>query len=46
MYRILEKHPELQPFEGDINLRMDWYQGKRRQLVDYCRSFLISRLAN
>jgi 1,4-alpha-glucan branching enzyme len=33
MYRILEKHPELQPFEGDINLRMDWYQGKRRQLV-------------
>ncbi|MBQ6255357.1 MAG: 1,4-alpha-glucan-branching enzyme, partial [Clostridia bacterium] len=33
MYRILEKHPELQPFEGDINLRMDWYHGKRRQLI-------------
>ena len=33
MYRILEKHPELKPFEGDINLRMDWYHGKRRQLI-------------
>ena len=33
MYRILENHPELKPFEGDINLRMERYEGKRRQLL-------------
>ena len=33
MYHILEKFPELKPFEGDINLRMDRYQGKLGQLL-------------
>ena len=33
MYHILETHPELVPFEGDINLRMERYYGKRNQLV-------------
>ena len=33
MLHILEKFPELQPFEGDFNLRMDRYWGKRWQLT-------------
>lgn len=33
MYHILEKFPDLQPYEGDFNLRMDRYQGKLRQLA-------------
>ena len=33
MYHILEKHPELKPFEGDINLRMGRYLYKRSQLT-------------
>ena len=35
MYHILEKFPELQPFEGDINLRMERYQGKKNQLLQH-----------
>ncbi len=33
MYGILEKFPELRPYEGDINLRMDRYWGKRAELL-------------
>ena len=33
MYHLLEKFPELRPFEYDINLRMDRYRGKREQLL-------------
>ena len=33
MYHILETHPELKPFEGDINLRMDRYKNKLYQLL-------------
>ena len=33
MYEILNKHPELKPFAGDIQLRMDRYYGKCRQLI-------------
>ena len=33
MYRILEYFPELKAFESDINLRMDRYFGKKKQLV-------------
>ncbi|MCD8052085.1 MAG: alpha amylase C-terminal domain-containing protein [Clostridiales bacterium] len=33
MYRILELNPQLQPFEGDIQLRMDNYARKKAQLV-------------
>ncbi len=33
MYRMLERMPELQPFEGDIRLRMDRYRNKRAQLL-------------
>ena len=33
MLPIVEKMPELRPFEGDLNLRMDLYQQKRRQIL-------------
>ena len=33
MYPILNKFPELKPFEGDINLRMDRYFGKKNQIL-------------
>ncbi len=33
MYKLLEKFPDLQPYEGDINLRMARYEGKRAQLL-------------
>ncbi|MBR3020369.1 MAG: hypothetical protein IKH57_25450, partial [Clostridia bacterium] len=33
MYRLLKTHPELQPFEGDINLRMERYKNKLYQLL-------------
>ena len=33
MYHILKTHPELVPFEGDINLRMDRYKNKLYQLL-------------
>ena len=33
MYGMLKKFPELQPFEGDIELRMNRYQDKKRQLL-------------
>ena len=33
MYHILEKFPELQPFEADFKLRMDRYQQKKSQLL-------------
>lgn len=33
MYRIIEKFPELRAFEGDINMRMDRYSGKKAQLL-------------
>ena len=33
MYRILERMPELRPFEGDINLRMGRYRHKLHQLA-------------
>lgn len=32
-YSILDKFPELRPFESDINLRMDRFYFKREQLV-------------
>ena len=38
MHHLLEKFPDLQPFEGDINLRMDRYWGKRNQLLQGCGS--------
>lgn len=33
MYRILKNFPELRPFESDINLRMDRFNGKLNQLL-------------
>ncbi len=33
MYKLLDKFPELKPFEGDINFRMDRYKNKLLQLV-------------
>ncbi len=44
MYRLLKKCPELQPFEGDILLRMDRYWGKRDQLLSGKSS--LSEFAN
>ena len=38
MYKILEKHPELKRFEGDINMRMDRYFAKREQILRGCDS--------
>lgn len=38
MYRILKKFPYLQPFESDINIRMDLYKGKKAQLIKGHRS--------
>ena len=33
MYSLLERHPELRPYEGDIYYRMERYWGKRAQLL-------------
>ncbi len=33
MLRILETHPELTPFEGDLNLRMERLSNKKKQLL-------------
>jgi len=33
MYRVLELNPQLAPFEGDINLRMDLYNGTKARLL-------------
>lgn len=33
MYRILDTHPELRPFENDIRLRMERYEEKKAQLL-------------
>ena len=32
-YKILKNHPELQPFKGDIEMRMDRYKQKKEQLL-------------
>lgn len=33
MYRILELNPQLQPFEGDIELRMQLYKNTKKRLL-------------
>ena len=33
MLRILEKFPELKPYESDLKLRMDRYEAKKKQLL-------------
>ncbi len=33
MYRMIEKMPELKPFEGDIQYRMKCYESKKEQLL-------------
>ena len=33
MLRIIEHHPELEPFEADLTLRMERYEAKRAQLL-------------
>ena len=33
MYRIMKTHPELKPYESDINLRMKLYDEKKKVLV-------------
>ena len=38
MYRILELNPQLQSFEGDIQLRMDRYHGTKSRLLNRVRS--------
>lgn len=32
-YKIIEKHPELQPYEGDIEMRMERYKAKKKQIL-------------
>ena len=43
-YRLLETFPELQPFEGDIDLRMQRYAQKRSQLLGSASA--LSEFAN
>ena len=33
MYRLLKTHPELKPFEDDIDLRMKRYEEKKKELL-------------
>ena len=35
MMRILEKHPELRPYESDFELRMKRYRAKKKQLLPH-----------
>lgn len=44
MYRIIEKDPWLKPYEADINLRMDHYKAKRKQILGKKRK--LSDFAN
>ncbi|MBQ6555290.1 MAG: alpha amylase C-terminal domain-containing protein [Firmicutes bacterium] len=32
-YKIIELHPELAPYEGDINMRMERYKAKKKQIL-------------
>lgn len=43
-YKIIELDPYLKPFEGDINLRMDLYKKKHKELVK--RGTTLSDFAN
>lgn len=38
MYRILERLPELRPYESDINMRMNRFVQKRAQILQGCDS--------
>lgn len=38
MYKIIENDPWLQPYEGDIELRMERYEGKKNQLLQNAAS--------
>ena len=31
MYKVLELNPQLKPFAGDIDLRMDLYKNTKKQ---------------
>ncbi len=33
MYKVLELNPQLMPFEGDIEMRMEWYKNTKTRLV-------------
>ena len=44
MYRLLKIDPYLQPFEDDINLRMNSYKSKRKELLKDAKS--LSSFAN
>ena len=33
MYRVLELNPQLMPFAGDIEMRMEWYRNTKKRLV-------------
>ena len=33
MYRVLELNPQLKPFEGDIELRMELYRNTKNRLL-------------
>ena len=44
MHHILEKFPDLQPYESDFNLRMDRYYGKLHQLAEALLSGRAGRI--
>ena len=41
MLRIIERFPELQPYESDLNLRMDHYHEKKNQLLSKNTASLV-----
>ena len=43
-YKIIELHPELAPYEGDINMRMDRYKAKKKQILGNMKK--LSEFAN
>ncbi|MBO5561415.1 MAG: alpha amylase C-terminal domain-containing protein [Firmicutes bacterium] len=43
-YKIIELHPELAPYEGDINMRMDRYKAKKKQILGDMKK--LSEFAN
>ena len=50
MYKIIEKDPYLAHYEGDINMRMERYKEKKKQLLgrgkylkNFAKNFLNSK---
>ena len=44
MYKILEHNPQLQPFAGDIDLRMFLYRSTKKRLIPHVKT--LNEFAN